>query len=127
MENMSVSVEHKKGLLLELKMETLNQLISVQAEDTDRFLQSTEKCSQIMDQLDSIHLPEDHFSDELKKETMKVLQEITTIREKISTLIPPLYEKIKQKALIEKQKNFAKRRYNLDDLPLPSIFLDKKI
>jgi hypothetical protein len=119
--------EEKKRLLLELKVETLNQLSAVQAEDPERFLISTESCSSIMEALDEFNLKENPITDDSNPEWRGIFQEILAIREQISILIPPLFVKIKQKADSEKQLNFVKRRYNQDDQPLPSIFLDKKI
>jgi hypothetical protein len=117
--------EEKIRLIIELKAETLNQLVVVQAEDPEEFLYSTERCNAIIESLEFLRGVQ--LKDELRMEWRAILQEIAEIRNQISILIQPLYEKIKQKAEAEKQINFVKRRYNQDNQPVPSIFLDKKI
>lgn len=119
--------EDKKRLLEELKVGTLNQLAAVQAGDPERFLNSTEMCNPIIERINILDLQGFSISEAVKSELRGLLLDIAEIREQISTLIPALHEKLKQKSLAEKQLNVAKRRYKQDDTFIPSIFLDKKI
>ena len=119
--------EEKKRLLIELKVETLNQLSAVENENVEEFLLSTEKCSSIMEAIDALQLEKTQLSVGIATESEVILKEITAIRDRISILLKPLYEQIKEKANSEKQMNFVKRRYNQGDQPVPSIFLDKRI
>jgi hypothetical protein len=114
-------------LLLELKAETSKQLSAVQAEEAEEFLQNTDRCSSIMKAIDGFQLQNITAIGESSLEWKEIIKEILKIREQISILLPPLYEKLKQKADSEKHLNFVKRRYNQEDRPVPSIFLDKKI
>ena len=119
--------EEKKRLLLELKAKTLNQLSAIQAEDSEQFLLSTESCNSIIGAINMLDMKKAPLTDQTWMELVELLLEIKTIREQISALIPLLYEKIKQKFEMEKRLNFAKRCYKQDNLPLPSIFLNKKV
>jgi hypothetical protein len=115
----------KISLLLNLKAETLNQLAAVQAENPEQFLYFTERGNAIIESIES--LQGDQLNNELMMECRGILEEIADIRNQISTLIQPLYKKIRKLADAEKQINIIKKRYSQDYQPVPSVFLDKKI
>ncbi|WHY94151.1 hypothetical protein QNK12_12080 [Neobacillus cucumis] len=124
---MSTYYEDKVNLLLDLKAEALNQLIAVNAEDPEQFLRYTESFNSIIEAINGIDSQGRSLIEGERKEVSKIIQEIIGVREEISSIIPSLQEKVKQKFLAEKQMNNVKRRYNREGDPLPSIFLDKKV
>jgi uncharacterized protein YllA (UPF0747 family) len=124
---MTSDYEGKKRLLLELKWETRAQLAAIQEEDSERFLQRTEHCDSIIEGIDTFQRQSITFTDSQEREFRELLQEIAEIREQISIRIPSLHEKLRQRAMAEKQTKHVKQRYNNSVYGLPSIFLDKKI
>jgi hypothetical protein len=119
--------EEKTRLLRELKVEILNQLAALHAEDPEGFLRSTEACQPIMQAINKLDLQQVPLPDKLRWELSGLLQGIDRIGQQIANLIPSLQEKLKKQWIAEKQLNVAKRRYKRTDRPMPSIFLDKKI
>jgi hypothetical protein len=119
--------EDKRSLLLELKKQTMNQLSAIEEEDPDRFLHSTELCNPIIDAIESLQMKDVPLTNDQEMEFKGLLQEIAKIHEQLAILIPPFHEKLRQRAMAEKQVKIVNRRYSNGVYGLPSIFLDKKI
>lgn len=119
--------EEKTRLMRELKVEMLNQLAVVQAEDPERFLRSTERCHTIIEAINTVDLQKPQLPDNLSLELSRLLRDINKIGQQISHLMPPLQEKLRHQLIAEKKMVVAKHRYKREDFSLPSIFLDKKI
>ncbi|NRD79390.1 hypothetical protein HPT25_18675 [Bacillus sp. BRMEA1] len=119
--------EEKKRLLLDLKQETLHQLEAVKAEDPEKFLKSTDLCNKHIGSYNALEIHSGESTGPLAEELTQILIEISRIREEISGLASPLYEKLRKKSFTEKKINKAKHQYKNDELPLPSVFMDKKI
>lgn len=116
----------KKQLLEEMKVETLLQLQHLQEEEAEQFLERVEKCERIIHLIDKIDAQQSAFLPQQEKEFKEIISGIKQIREKIDPLLVPLYSKLQNLSVAERQKTIIRKGYMDEDAHPPSIFFDKK-
>ena len=125
---MSNIFHRQKKLLEEFHFETLQQLQALQEKDVDKFVEKVERCQRIIDIINELDVEDEKllFSQQERYEFDKVLQDIIAVRQKISHLLLPLRDTLKQNMLREKRGKLLHNAYSTEEEYYPAIFLDKK-